>query len=227
MSTQGTWALWASWFIGETWETVKNLYRPLMFCQKAIEKTQPESGVWGRGEHTAQRRAGSLLVLSWQARWTLEDSGGSCAVGAVATGMKLGAARCLHFHVVWFPRHDGCYLLQCANHFGMCKEGCGQSERCCSREKNTYFINIRTFSWCMCYRKWFWDVLSPGLFFLLPDASAKRQGYTEGFNTAFRGGSVMGYALCSLGVLVLWILLTVYRKARVLRVAEKRRHDKE
>jgi hypothetical protein len=30
-----------------------------------------------------------------------------------------------------------------------------------------------------------------------------------------------------LGVLVLWILLTVYRKARVLRVAEKRRHDKE
>ena len=64
-------------------------------------------------------------------------------------------------------------------------------------------------------------------FFLLPDASAKRQGYTEGFNTAFRGGSVMGYALCSLGVLVLWILLTVYRKARVLRVAEKRRHDKE
>ena len=165
MSTQGTWALWASWFIGETWETVKNLYCPLMFCQKAIEKTQPESGVWGRGEHTAQRRAGSLLVLSWQARWTLEDSGGSCAVGAVATGMKLGAARCLHFHVVWFPRHDGCYLLQCANHFGMCKEGCGQSERCCSREKNTYFINIRTFSWCMCYRKWFWDVLSPGLFF--------------------------------------------------------------
>ena len=39
------------------------------------------------------------------------------------------------------------------------------------------------------------------------------KGYTEGFNTAFRGGSVMGYALCSLGVLVLWALLSVYRKA--------------
>ena len=38
-------------------------------------------------------------------------------------------------------------------------------------------------------------------------------GYTLGFNTAFRGGSVMGYALCSLGVLVLWALLTVFRKA--------------
>ncbi|CAJ1367954.1 unnamed protein product, partial [Effrenium voratum] len=37
-------------------------------------------------------------------------------------------------------------------------------------------------------------------------------GFTLGFNTAFRGGAVMGYALCSLGVLVLWILLTVFRK---------------
>merc|ERR1719181_1047179 len=37
-------------------------------------------------------------------------------------------------------------------------------------------------------------------------------GYKEAFNTAFRGGGVMGYALCSFGVLVLWILLTVYRK---------------
>eukprot|EP00928_Gymnodinium_smaydae_P029662 TRINITY_DN2227_c0_g1_i2.p1 TRINITY_DN2227_c0_g1~~TRINITY_DN2227_c0_g1_i2.p1 ORF type:complete len:789 (+),score=193.65 TRINITY_DN2227_c0_g1_i2:85-2451(+) len=36
-------------------------------------------------------------------------------------------------------------------------------------------------------------------------------GYTLGFNTAFRGGGVMGYALCSLGVLVLWVLLTIYR----------------
>lgn len=44
---------------------------------------------------------------------------------------------------------------------------------------------------------------------------AALQGYTDGFNTAFRGGSVMGYALCSLGVLVLWVLLTVYRKARL------------
>lgn len=37
-------------------------------------------------------------------------------------------------------------------------------------------------------------------------------GYTLGFNTAFRGGAVMGYALCSLGVLVLWVLLAIYRK---------------
>ncbi|CAE7515422.1 unnamed protein product [Symbiodinium natans] len=36
-------------------------------------------------------------------------------------------------------------------------------------------------------------------------------GYTLGFNTAFRGGSVMGYALCSLGVLILWALLSFYR----------------
>jgi len=36
-------------------------------------------------------------------------------------------------------------------------------------------------------------------------------GYTEGFNTAFRGGAVMGYALCSIGVIVLWILLTIYK----------------
>jgi len=36
-------------------------------------------------------------------------------------------------------------------------------------------------------------------------------GYKEGFNTAFRGGAVMGYALCSLGVLVLWILLQVMK----------------
>ena len=40
------------------------------------------------------------------------------------------------------------------------------------------------------------------------------KGYTEGFNCAFRGGSVMGYALCSLGVLVLWVLLSFYRKAQ-------------
>ena len=41
-------------------------------------------------------------------------------------------------------------------------------------------------------------------------------GYTEGFNTAFRGGSVMGYALCSLGVLVLWVLLSYYRKVGMI-----------
>lgn len=38
-----------------------------------------------------------------------------------------------------------------------------------------------------------------------------KSGYTEGFNTAFRGGAVMGYALCSIGVIVLWILLTIYK----------------
>jgi len=36
-------------------------------------------------------------------------------------------------------------------------------------------------------------------------------GYTKAFNIAFRGGGVMGYALCSLGVLVLWALLMVYK----------------
>jgi len=36
-------------------------------------------------------------------------------------------------------------------------------------------------------------------------------GYTKAFNIAFRGGGVMGYLLCSMGVLVLWMLLTVYR----------------
>lgn len=39
----------------------------------------------------------------------------------------------------------------------------------------------------------------------------KSGGYKDAFNTAFRGGAVMGYALCSLGVLVLWILLQVMR----------------
>merc|ERR1719336_2485017 len=43
-------------------------------------------------------------------------------------------------------------------------------------------------------------------------AVKKEDGYTKAFNVAFRGGGVMGYLLCSLGVLVLWILLTIYRK---------------
>jgi len=45
-------------------------------------------------------------------------------------------------------------------------------------------------------------------------AAARASGdasYTNAFNCAFRGGGVMGYALCSLGVLVLYILLTIYR----------------
>ena len=152
-------------------------------------------------------------------------------MGAVATGMKLGAARCLHFHVVWFPRHDGCYLLQCANHFGMCQEGCGQSERCSSRKKHIFYKHQKLFVMHVlqkvvlrCSESWtFFSVARciqkilncwRGSTVLCCKSRAKRQGYTEGFNTAFRGGSVMGYALCSLGVLVLWILLTVYRKAR-------------
>jgi inorganic pyrophosphatase len=45
-------------------------------------------------------------------------------------------------------------------------------------------------------------------------AAARGKGeaaYTDAFNCAFRGGGVMGYALCSFGVLVLYILLTIYR----------------
>eukprot|EP00928_Gymnodinium_smaydae_P034441 TRINITY_DN243_c0_g1_i5.p1 TRINITY_DN243_c0_g1~~TRINITY_DN243_c0_g1_i5.p1 ORF type:complete len:771 (-),score=202.74 TRINITY_DN243_c0_g1_i5:177-2489(-) len=36
-------------------------------------------------------------------------------------------------------------------------------------------------------------------------------GYTLAFNTAFRGGGVMGFALCSIGVFVLWVLLTLFK----------------
>jgi inorganic pyrophosphatase len=42
--------------------------------------------------------------------------------------------------------------------------------------------------------------------------AARLFGYKEAFNTAFRAGGVMGYALCSFGILVLWILLTLYRR---------------
>merc|ERR1719335_1076845 len=38
------------------------------------------------------------------------------------------------------------------------------------------------------------------------------KAYTSAFNTAFRGGGVMGYALCSIGVIVLWVLLMVLRQ---------------
>jgi len=41
--------------------------------------------------------------------------------------------------------------------------------------------------------------------------SAKNGGYTPAFNIAFRGGSVMGYALCSIGVFMLWVLLTLFK----------------
>jgi inorganic pyrophosphatase len=36
-------------------------------------------------------------------------------------------------------------------------------------------------------------------------------GYTKAFNIAFRGGGVMGYLLCSLGVFILWALLAVLK----------------
>ena len=42
-------------------------------------------------------------------------------------------------------------------------------------------------------------------------AVKKEDGYTKTFNVAFRGGGVMGYLLCPLGVAVLYILLTVFR----------------
>merc|ERR1719394_2279443 len=43
-------------------------------------------------------------------------------------------------------------------------------------------------------------------------AKNPEDGYTKAFNIAFRGGGVMGYLLCSLGVLILWILLALYKK---------------
>jgi inorganic pyrophosphatase len=39
----------------------------------------------------------------------------------------------------------------------------------------------------------------------------KEDGYGKAFTIAFRGGAVMGYLLCGLGVLVLWVLLNVYK----------------
>lgn len=42
-------------------------------------------------------------------------------------------------------------------------------------------------------------------------AKNAQDGYAKAFGIAFRGGAVMGYLLCSLGVLVLWVLLTVYK----------------
>ena len=41
--------------------------------------------------------------------------------------------------------------------------------------------------------------------------SAQRAGWTECFNTAFRAGAVMGFALCGLGILVLYITMLCYR----------------
>jgi len=45
-------------------------------------------------------------------------------------------------------------------------------------------------------------------------AAAQNHGekqYIAAFNMAFRAGSCMGFALCSIGLLVLWVLLTVFK----------------
>lgn len=41
--------------------------------------------------------------------------------------------------------------------------------------------------------------------------NAQKEGFSHCFNTAFRAGSVMGFALNGLGLLVLYILLCFYR----------------
>jgi len=41
--------------------------------------------------------------------------------------------------------------------------------------------------------------------------SAQKSGWTACFNTAFRAGAVMGFALCGMGMLVLYITLTVVK----------------
>ncbi len=41
--------------------------------------------------------------------------------------------------------------------------------------------------------------------------SAQKNGWTSCFNTAFRAGAVMGFALCGLGVLMLYITMLAYR----------------
>lgn len=40
--------------------------------------------------------------------------------------------------------------------------------------------------------------------------SAQRPGWTHCFNTAFRAGAVMGFALCGLGILVLYVTMLCY-----------------
>jgi inorganic pyrophosphatase len=41
--------------------------------------------------------------------------------------------------------------------------------------------------------------------------SAQKAGWTACFNTAFRAGAVMGFALCSLGMIMLYITLLVFK----------------
>lgn len=41
--------------------------------------------------------------------------------------------------------------------------------------------------------------------------SAQKQGWSECFNTAFRAGSVMGFSLCAMGLLMLYGTLVAFR----------------
>lgn len=41
--------------------------------------------------------------------------------------------------------------------------------------------------------------------------SAQKEGWTACFNTAFRGGAVMGFALCASGMLMLYLTMLAYR----------------
>jgi inorganic pyrophosphatase len=41
--------------------------------------------------------------------------------------------------------------------------------------------------------------------------SAQKAGWTACFNTAFRAGAVMGFALCAMGLLMLYITLLAFR----------------
>jgi inorganic pyrophosphatase len=41
--------------------------------------------------------------------------------------------------------------------------------------------------------------------------SAQKAGWTACFNTAFRAGAVMGFALCGLGILVLYVTMLAFR----------------
>ena len=41
--------------------------------------------------------------------------------------------------------------------------------------------------------------------------SAQKPGWTSCFNTAFRAGAVMGFALCGLGMLMLYVTMLVFR----------------
>ena len=41
--------------------------------------------------------------------------------------------------------------------------------------------------------------------------SAQKDGWTACFNTAFRAGAVMGFALCALGMLMLYVTMLAFR----------------